>query len=74
MNGPARVDASSLRTIQSDSKYSLNIIFSQGSIYARAIVKMADKICNDQAGNQFARSNGSVLIVHLGKDKIRVTI
>lgn len=68
MNGPAHVDASSLHTIKPNSEYSLNIVFSQGSIYARAIIEMADKMCTDEAGNQFARSNGSMLIVHLGKD------
>lgn len=69
MNGPAHVDASSVRAIKPDTKYSLNIVFSRGSIYARAIIKMADKMCTDKAGNQlFTRSNGSMLIVHLGKD------
>ncbi|KAG5534704.1 hypothetical protein RHGRI_022736 [Rhododendron griersonianum] len=75
VNGPAHVDASSVRAIKPDTKYSLNIVFSQGSIYARAIIKMADKMCTDKAGNQlFTRSNGSMLIVHLDRRPVLVDL
>jgi len=68
INGPARVDTSSLRIIKPDIKYRLNVILSRRSIYARVIIKMADKFCTDQAGNWFARTNSSIFTVHLGKN------
>ncbi|XP_010249014.1 PREDICTED: uncharacterized protein LOC104591726 isoform X2 [Nelumbo nucifera] len=67
VNGPAGVDASSLRVIEHNVKYSLVIALSLKSTYGRVFIKMADKFCTDPAGNQFVRSNGSVVVVHFDR-------
>ncbi|XP_052190857.1 uncharacterized protein LOC127800341 isoform X2 [Diospyros lotus] len=74
VNGPARVDTSSLRIIKPDIKYRLNVILSSRSIYARVIIKMADKFCTDQAGNWFARTNSSIFTVHLDRRPVEVDL
>ncbi|XP_028099410.1 uncharacterized protein LOC114298962 isoform X2 [Camellia sinensis] len=74
VNGPAHLDASSLHIIKPDIKYGLSIIFSQRSIYARVIIKMADNFCTDQAGNQFTRTNSSIFIVHLDRRPVQVDL
>lgn len=65
VSGPAHVDASSLRILHPESKYSLDIILSPESIYARINIKMSNMFCTDLAGNQFTRTNGSSFVVHL---------
>ncbi|GFS31083.1 hypothetical protein Acr_00g0015510 [Actinidia rufa] len=74
INGPAHVDASSLRMIKPGIKYSLDIIFSWSSSYARVIIRMTDKFCRDQAGNQFTRTNGSIFTVHLDRRPVLVDL
>ncbi|KAF8378009.1 hypothetical protein HHK36_029342 [Tetracentron sinense] len=71
VTGPAYVDASSLRTVEPDIKYSLVIALSWRSIYGRIVIKMADNFCTDQAGNQFTRTNESVIIVHFDRRPVQ---
>ncbi|KAK9271997.1 hypothetical protein L1049_002366 [Liquidambar formosana] len=71
VNGPALVQANSLRTIKPNIKYSIDIILSLTSIYAHVVIKMADKFCTDQAGNYFMRTNGSVIIIHLDRRPVQ---
>ncbi|XP_010660753.1 uncharacterized protein LOC104881649 isoform X1 [Vitis vinifera] len=74
VNGPASINASSLRIIKPKIKYSLDIILSPRSIYARLIIEMAVNFCTDQAGNHFTRTNGSVVVIHIDRRSVEVDL
>lgn len=74
VNGPASINASSLRIIKPKIKYSLDIILSLRSIYARLIIEMAENFCTDQAGNHFTRTNGSVVVIHIDRRSVEVDL
>ncbi|KAF6150086.1 hypothetical protein GIB67_002868 [Kingdonia uniflora] len=72
VNGPAYVNVSTLRMVEPDIKYSLVIVFSSKSTYGRVVIAMADRFCTDQAGNPFARTDSSVLIIHFDRRPVQV--
>ncbi|CAK9143303.1 unnamed protein product [Ilex paraguariensis] len=74
IDGPAQVDASSLRIIKRDIKYSLDIILSLESTYAHVVIKMANDFCTDLAENNFTRTPGSTFIVHLDRRPVQVDL
>ncbi|XP_058093203.1 uncharacterized protein LOC131239494 isoform X1 [Magnolia sinica] len=67
VNGPATVDASTLKMLQTNIKYSVVVDLSMSSIYGRVVVKMAEKFCADQAGNLFKRTNRSIAVVRFDR-------
>ncbi|RZC60074.1 hypothetical protein C5167_021840 [Papaver somniferum] len=67
INGPAEVNASTLKMVEQDIKYRIVVEFSASGVYGRVVVKMADMFCTDEAGNQFRRTNESVLILHFDR-------
>ncbi|KAG2405235.1 uncharacterized protein HKW66_Vig0044900 [Vigna angularis] len=70
--GPAQVDASSLQTIRSGTKYSLEVIISSKVTYGRVVITMAENTCTDQAGNRFTRTNDSTLTIHFDRRPVMV--
>ncbi|WVZ07629.1 hypothetical protein V8G54_020975 [Vigna mungo] len=70
--GPAQVDASSLQTIRSGTKYSLQVIISSKVTYGRVVITMAENTCADQAGNWFTRTNDSTLTIHFDRRPVMV--
>lgn len=67
INGPAHLDASSLKIIKPNIKYKLDIILSRENIYGRVVIRMAENFCTDMAGNVFTRTNGSTIVIRFGK-------
>ncbi|KDP46278.1 hypothetical protein JCGZ_10118 [Jatropha curcas] len=74
LDGPAYVQASSLRIIKPNIKYRLDIILLLKSVYGRVVVRMADNSCIDKAGNIFTRTNGSVIIIHFDRRPVLVDL
>ncbi|XP_062105439.1 uncharacterized protein LOC133817071 [Humulus lupulus] len=72
LKGPAYVNPKSLRIIEPDIHYKLDIIFSMASTLGRVVVRMAENICTDQAGNIFTRTNGSSLTIHFDRGPVLV--
>lgn len=66
VDGPGQVYPSTFHEIEPDIKYSLMLTLSTKVVYGRVTIKMAHNSCTDQAGNQFTRTNSSVIIVHIG--------
>ncbi|CAL9014838.1 unnamed protein product [Prunus brigantina] len=67
VDGPGRVQPSSLRMIKPSISYSLDVVLSLASMYGRVVIRMADDFCTDQAGNSFTRTNGSTIIIHFDR-------
>ncbi|KAJ7970605.1 Transmembrane protein [Quillaja saponaria] len=67
VTGPGHVHASSLHIIEPGTKYTLDVILSSKCIQGRLVIRMADNICADRAGNWFLRTNGSTMIIHLDR-------
>ncbi|PQP96170.1 uncharacterized protein Pyn_36207 [Prunus yedoensis var. nudiflora] len=67
VDGPGRVQPSSLRMIKPSISYSLDVVLSLANMYGRVIIRMADDFCTDQAGNSFTRTNGSTIIIHFDR-------
>ncbi|OVA09534.1 hypothetical protein BVC80_9101g56 [Macleaya cordata] len=74
VNGPAYVDASTLQMVEPNIKYRVVVVFSVRSVYGRVVVKMAEKFCTDQAGNQFRRTNGSIIMLHFDRRPVQVDL
>ena len=64
----------SLRIIEHGIKYSLDIILSLRSMYGRIVIRMADNFCTDRAGNRFAQTNGSTIIIHFGETEVTLVL
>ncbi|XP_010554111.1 PREDICTED: uncharacterized protein LOC104823982 isoform X3 [Tarenaya hassleriana] len=65
--GPFQVDALSLQILEPNTKYRLDVIISSERLKERGVVTMRDRICTDMAGNDFRRTNSSVLVVHFDR-------
>ncbi|CAK7328314.1 unnamed protein product [Dovyalis caffra] len=74
LDGPAYVHASSLRIIEPNIKYRLDLILSLKSLHGRILVRMADNFCTDKAGNSFTRTNSSILIIHFDRRPVLVDL
>ncbi|XVF57778.1 hypothetical protein PTKIN_Ptkin07bG0009500 [Pterospermum kingtungense] len=74
VDGPAHVQASSLKIIKPDIKYSLLLDLSLKSMYGRVVVRMADGFCKDRAGNNFSRSNASTAVIHFDRRPVLVDL
>ncbi|GAV64271.1 hypothetical protein CFOL_v3_07789 [Cephalotus follicularis] len=73
INGPGHVQASSLRIIKPNIIYSLPIILSK-RLYGRVVIGMVDSFCTDLAGNQFRRTNGSIIVIHFDRRPVLVDL
>ncbi|XP_026383362.1 uncharacterized protein LOC113278845 [Papaver somniferum] len=74
INGPAEVNASTLNMVEHDIKYRIKVEFSATGVSGRVVVKMADMFCTDEAGNQFKRTNKSVLILHFDRRPVDMVL
>ncbi|TXG54876.1 hypothetical protein EZV62_020132 [Acer yangbiense] len=72
LDGPAYVHESSLRIIKPYIRYSLDIVLSSKSTYGRVVIRMVDNVCTDIAGNNFTRTNGSTVIIHIDRRPVLV--
>ncbi|KAJ0988854.1 hypothetical protein J5N97_007210 [Dioscorea zingiberensis] len=67
INGPANIDPSTLQTVKPGNEYNLVVRLSPSETFGRIAIKMGESFCTDEAGNLFARSNDSILILHLDR-------
>ncbi|KAL5797191.1 hypothetical protein ACOSQ2_002011 [Xanthoceras sorbifolium] len=72
LDGPANVHASSLQIIKPYIRYSLDVVLSSNSTYGRVVIRMAENFCTDIAGNNFTRTNGSTIIIHIDRRPVLV--
>ncbi|XP_030485093.2 uncharacterized protein LOC115701432 isoform X2 [Cannabis sativa] len=72
LKGPASINPKSLRIIKPAIHYKLDIVFSTTSILGRVVVRMAENICTDHAGNSFTRTNGSSITIHFDRGPVLV--
>ncbi|KAM6549579.1 hypothetical protein CsatB_021255 [Cannabis sativa] len=72
LKGPASINPKSLRIIKPAIHYKLDIVFSTTSLLGRVVVRMAENICTDHAGNSFTRTNGSSITIHFDRGPVLV--
>lgn len=69
--GPATVVPLSLRTVKDETDFTFDVSISRDISQGRVIIKVANRFCTDEAGNEIVRTRDSKLVIHVGKCSFR---